>query len=464
MSWVCLLRGLVTVLAAGLMFGCGGNDSDSSPAVLPAGFLQIVNAIIDSPELSVEVTLDDETRNMGELGFQAATGIVSMDQETYSMAVTYIDPVTGDSADLIVDADLDITVDTIHTVVIRGSFASPNLLFLEKPLGDVGEDDSEDIEVQVVNVGADTVAVYFGDPDLGVTGESLLGTLTSGSNTEPVLLPEGSYRLRITDDGSSVVVYDSGEFDFARQSRRVIVVSDNFGPDPATKSAFILTENGTVALSNGVARSGLRIINAVADEADVTVDIIEPTSQVTINSVTLNFPDVSEYVNVDPSFVNVSVAVASAPGEASNSTVSLNEDTYFTIIVAGSGIEDAISIRASSANQRPFATGANLHFVNTLRDTDVEDFDRVDLYALALGDSLADSGPKFSQIGYLGSTSSTLPATAFDLVLTTAGTQSILAGPVRISVDGSTSLLVVAAEAFGGGVPRQIVVHRTQLN
>lgn len=169
MSWVCLLRGLVTVLAAVLMFGCGGNDSDSSPAALPAGFLQIVNAIIDSPELSVEVTLDDETRSMGELGFQAATGIVSMDQETYSMSVTYIDPVTGDSADLIVDADLDITVDTIHTVVIRGAFASPNLLFLEKPLGDVGEDDSEDIEVQVVNVGADTVAVYFGDPDLGLT-------------------------------------------------------------------------------------------------------------------------------------------------------------------------------------------------------------------------------------------------------------------------------------------------------
>ncbi|XOV84912.1 MAG: hypothetical protein ACFHXK_07255 [bacterium] len=53
----------------------------------------------------------------------------------------------------------------------------------------------------------------------------------------------------------------------------------------------------------------------------------------------------------------------------------------------------------------------------------------------------------------------TLPATTFDFVVTTAGSQSILAGPTRITVRGSTSLTLMAAEGFGGGLPYQVLVN-----
>ena len=44
-------------------------------------------------------------------------------------------------------------------------------------------------------------------------------------------------------------------------------------------------------------------------------------------------------------------------------------------------------------------------------------------------------------------------------MITTAGTQSILAGPVRRLVDERSSLLIFSAEAFGGGAPAQLVLE-----
>jgi len=56
-----------------------------------------------------------------------------------------------------------------------------------------------------------------------------------------------------------------------------------------------------------------------------------------------------------------------------------------------------------------------------------------------------------------------VPARAVDLVITTAGTQSILAGPTRVNLQGATEVLVVVTEAVGGGGPNQVVIHTTDL-
>ena len=73
---------------------------------------------------------------------------------------------------------------------------------------------------------------------------------------------------------------------------------------------------------------------------------------------------------------------------------------------------------------------------------------------------MADAFPTHSQVGFLSSTSSVIPATTVDLVVTTAGTQSILAGPTRVNLKGSTEILVVVAETSDGN---ELIVHSTEL-
>lgn len=454
-------RALALCLAALLMFGCGSNDDDDDPIPLD-GVLQIVNAIVDSPSLTVNIidSADEETSG-GTLSFQSASSLMTMAGGMYSLNITYEDPITGGDEEFITDYQLEVSRDTVHTVVLWDSFTSPDVLLLEKPIGEVDGDDSEDFEVQFLNLSTGTsLDVHFSDPALSLGSPTT--TLSVGGNSEPLLLPADSYRIRVTEPGVDKVLYDSGAIDIPERSRRTVIFTNNVGPDPTTRSAFVATELGTNIFPNEVARSGLRIVNAIADEANVSIEVLDSTSQNLIQAATLDFPDITDFISVDPNFLNVAVEVASNPGVVTSSTVSLNEDTFFTLVIAGSGIADSISIRATSADHRPVATVANLHFINALRTTDIEDFNRVDLYALPIGDSLADAAPKFSQIEFLGSSSSTLPATGFDLVVTTAGTQSILAGPIRLTVEGSTSLLVVAAEGFGGGTPFQIVVHRAE--
>jgi len=449
-----------------LVLGCGSSDSNDP---LPDGAVQVVNAILDAPILQIDFELDDDTTvSFGGIGFKAASPVSSLASDDYLMTVQYTDPDQNALANLLSDIDIEIDPNIIHTVILAGSFAVPEVIILEKDAAIFSVGDEEQIEVQILNLSDATAAVYLGPDNEVISSATLLGNVTSGSNTDAVLLGEvdddDEYRLRLTNDGSDELIYDSGEFSIPVRARRTIVVTESIGPDPDVRNAFLLTETGTVEFPNEVARAGVRIVNAVADELTTDIQVTIPSTLEVVEDVTLSFPDATEFVPVEPSFVNIAVEFSSAPGSTTNSTVSLDEDTFFTIVVGGSVLDEEISIRASTTTLRPVATQASLQFVNTLRTTGITDFDRVDLYALPIGDALADAAPTFGQVEYLGGASGSLDATTFDLVVTTAGTQSILAGPIRINVQGSTSLLVLATEAAGGGLPNQIIVNATELD
>ena len=457
-------------LVAIILIGCSSDDDDDD--VLLDGTLQIVNAIPDSPPLTITLIDDgaadddDEETIIGVISFQAATAVFTLEQRDYEINITYVDPETGSDENFVADIDVDITRDKVNTLILSGTFANPSDMLLEKTFGDIDDNDDDEFELQIVNLSTGTsLDVYFLE-----NGESLnspTATLSFGDSSTPVALEEEDYRLQVTEIGSDSVLYDSGSFDVPDRVRRTVVINDNVGPDAATRSAFVVTEGGTTVYPNEVARAGLRIINVIADETSAAIEVTDSATLLVIEAVTLDFTDITDFLTVEPNFISVTLDISSLPGETFDSTVSLNEDAYFTIITAGSAEEDedgdnTIAIRAASTEQRAIATTANIQFVNALTETDLTDFDRVDFYALEIGDSLSDSAPTFSQIEFLEGSNTALPATAFDFVVTTAGTQSILAGPTRLNLEGATSLFVIAVEASGGGKPNQIIVHTTQ--
>jgi|TARA_Y100000310_G_scaffold341113_1_gene439200 hypothetical protein len=455
------------LLAAVLLTtGCNKDDDDDGPAPVTQGSLQVVNAIIDSQLVTfrIKTSSSEDFNPLDQLQFRQASQLALAPADDYDVEITYLDPLTNETIELLPDFQFTLTAEMVYTFILHGDFTNPQTMLLEKPRGDLDTGDAAEFEAQIVHVGTgEALDVYLGDPNATIDTSAPLTTLIPGASTQPLLRTAGLQRLRLTEAGDSQVLYDSGTFNLVGRTRRTFLLHDNVGPDANTKDTVLLTESGTIEHPNEVARAGFRVFNAVPDETSITVDLIDATSEQTLETVTLGFTEVTDFAPITATFIDVSVAAASAPGvEANRTTVSLNQDTFYTLTVGGSIPDDSLSVRSSTSPQRPIATFANLHFVNTLRETDDPEIPRVDLYALEVGDALDDDVPRFVQFGFLASAAAIVPPMLMDLVVTTSGTNAILVGPVRVDMVARSSIIVVATEATGGGEPYQIIVETTQ--
>ena len=438
--------------------GCGSSDSDSSDST---GFIQIINGIEDSPVLTVEILDgDDVVDTIPSLAFQGASTLLTFARGPYEVDFFFEDPDTG-FEERFISSEIDVTRNSIVTAVLTGTFADAQIIWLDKPEGDATDTDSEEIEVTAINLSDQSVAVYLGDDEEGTSVDNLVGTVTASMATDPVEFSyddDADYHVRVVSEQSSDLIYDSDRIGVFESTRNTIVVTDNIGPDPTTISAFLVTDSGATGYANSLASSAFVIVDSVpdADTVDATVRVAATSEELV--STSLMFTGASQPVVAEANFVDVVATTSTDPGVSFSTTVSLNQDTAYSFVIAGPSLTEEVSIRANERDLRRVANGVNVHFVNTLRETDDEDSSEVDFYALRLGDSLSDTAPIGTGIEYLSGFSEIVGATPYDLVVTTGGTQSILAGPARIFPEGGERLIVVAAEAPGGGPPFQLDV------
>ncbi len=459
----CILRLLVNTTSVCLLCACGSSSSGGSGG--SSGFVQIINGMEDSPTLFAEIEEDgDLLETVNNLGFRGASSLLSLGRGAYEVDLYFEDPDTGFNERLLA-TEIDVQRNTVHLGILSGSFADPQFTWVDKPDSDVVGGDDEEVELQALNLSSDSVSVYLGDEDDGLNAETLVATVAAGIASDPVVVEfddDASYTARVTLDGDSDILYDSGTISIPEATRRTLVVTDATGPDPATKSLFVVSDAGTQFYANGVARSGFRVINALSDAGDIRAGIEISSSGEVLADATLLFGQATDLTVALPTFVDAIISAPSGASDVTSVTASLNEDTAYTFIVGGSLLEDDVAVRVNELDLRTVAISINVHLVNTLGETDDEDISEVDFYALPLGESLSDIAPAASGVGFLEGVSRILPATAYDLVVTTAGTQSILAGPARIFPGGGEQVLVVAAEAAGGGEPYQVLTQIEQ--
>ena len=453
-KWLVLVGAL-----GGLLGGCGSSSSGGGSSV---GFVQVVNGIEDSPALSIEITDDDDTvvESINTLNFAGASQRSSLSRGSYEIEVSFEDPATGFDERLLTQ-EFDITSDTTFTVVLAGTFADARIVLLERPDSDATEVDSDQIEVVAVNLSSASYDVHLGQDEDGTTADNLVGTLTAGTNTAPVVFTydeDADYHVRLVADGANSLVYDSGEVPVAESSRLMVVVTDSTGADTTRPAAFVVRDTGATASANLLAEASFLVVNGVGDAASVDARVTVAATGDDLLNVSLGFSESSTSATSGENFVDIVATTATDPSVSYQATVSLNEDTAYSLTVAGGSVDEDVSIRANERDLRRVANGVNLHFVNTLRETDDEDSSEVDFYALTLGESLSDTAPVATAVEFLEGVSAVVGATPYDLVVTTTGTQSILAGPARIFPDGGERLIVISSEAAGGGEPYQVQV------
>ncbi|MCH1597595.1 MAG: hypothetical protein L7S71_05090, partial [Pseudomonadales bacterium] len=126
---------------------------------------------------------------------------------------------------------------------------------------------------------------------------------------------------------------------------------------------------------------------------------------------------------------------------------------------SGGQADGGLLMRANQMNFRSVANSINVHFINALSETDEEDVNAVDFYALGDDDSLSESSPVLSGVGYLEGGSIVLDAKSYRFLITTRNTHSILAGPEPLSPpQGGEKYIIAASEAIGGGTPNILTV------
>lgn len=453
----------VLVFLSLLLAGCGSSDKESGE-----GYYQIINAIDDSPSLSINIdeNQDDDDDDSFLLDFRGLRPLAQQNSGEVDIEVVYTDPATDEETVVIGEFPLTVYSDDIQTLVLTGTFASPETLLFDKPFVDLADDDLDQIEIQLANLStANDLNIYFESPGRDLESATPVATLNAGQTSNPISIEydedddTDDFQLSVLDSNGARI-FESDDMTINVRSRRLFILDNAPPPNDANLSAFMVTDTSSQALPNQSADAAFRIVNAVADLGAMDIMTIDPSGPTIVSSGSLAFPTVTSFLPIDPGFVSIdAVSVAPEPEAAITSTVSFNEETFYTVVVAGLGSADDLFIRATESAQRTIATEANIQFVNTHRTDDDEDLDRVDLYLLEIGDSLDDVPPAFSQVGFLDSENLTSGTDTFDLVVTLAGTQSIIAGPTRLTVAAGESYLILAADAFGGGEPAQIVIQ-----
>ncbi len=438
-----------------LVAGCGSSDSDSGGQAQ----LQFINGILDTPSLIIELDQDDDTiSELRGFSYGAASSLAALERGSYDVRVLYLNP-DSEFEEVLLQTQLVLREDTLYQAVLTGSFATAELTVLDRPTDLLGDED--EIELRLINLSMDSVSAYFGDDSAGLAAESFVATVAPGMASDAIRVPfddDAEYRARVTLDAESELRFESAELQVSDLSRTTLVVTEPPGLDPTVKDLIVVRDAGASQPSNERASSAIRILSAIVDGGTQFIRVLEPATGLPLLETDLAQGEATGFANVRASFVTVEVAPSAADAAVATATVSLNEDDAFTITAGGSLLDDDIGIRASVATPRRAATQVTVQMVNGLRATDDEDVDAVDLYALRIGEALADTAPFALGVGYLAGASAVLPATGYDLVVTTAGSQSILAGPQRLFAQGGTRILLSAQEAAAGGPPNRIEV------
>ena len=196
------------------------------------------------------------------------------------------------------------------------------------------------MQLQVINLSADTVAVYVADEVDRPDQQNLVGTVASGSHSDPVEFvfdEDADYRIRLTADASDVLLFESNEVDFAPNTRATIVVNDNVGPDPDSRNVWLVRDDGTAPQQNRLAMSGFRVVNLVQDVADAAITVTNNVGDADLFAATMLPMDIGAFTRADSGFVRIEARAPSSAAALETASVSLDPDTAYSLLITGSG-------------------------------------------------------------------------------------------------------------------------------
>jgi len=441
-------KGLLVALGTVALSACSSDN-----ALVP---VQVIHAVANAPTVDVRDLRIGSVTLFTELGFKEATGFKSLSSGVKSIAVD-ADLPDGQQATVIGPADITMLAGNRYTIVAAGSVGSTSTPLQAIVLTDAATPVSaSNTRVRIVHAaaGAPPVDIHVTGPaDPIVPANAIAGGSTPfGSDSGPIEVLAGDYRVRVTLPGQTDPVFDSGTISLAAGADLLILAIDNTTAGRSDGDAppiTLLVADGESQLEilDQSTPADVRVVHAVPDLNGVDVYIDDPTAAGAPAIAGLDFPDVvpdpAAYIEFEPGTVNVLVTAAGMPGVIGipATDITLEAGRQYTIYASNTlaaGIEPYITVD----DDRSVATEARARIIHLSPSAGL-----VDIYVTAAGADITGLAPAFAGVdfqddtGYVG-----LAAGTYDVTVTLAGTKTVAIGPAAVTLDAGGIYTAVARD------------------
>jgi len=406
--------------------------------------LQFVNLIAESPELLI--TLGDLTATV-EYGTGSAQSELLIDD--YELNVSYLDA-DGDQIFIIENEPVKLLDQDQLVYILSGSLAAPVVevrKFLE-PQYDNNPIETGNVEVWFTSGVTDPAAfdVYLTGPTAALATATPITNLVSGGVSEIFSQTNlSSYRLRVTPQNSTEILFDSGEFFLFNQSRTLFAFNEYFGPvvpgnSASTINAIRVDQFGSFNFSNSTLPSQLRAINLTSDVP--SLDLYFGSTTNAPFAADLNRLEIGSYQNLQNGTNNLNLTLPGVKNQfLLEQDLFISSGTFYSLVVSGSLADDTLSSVLFVNDARQIAQRVTVNFINTGLVNN-----STNVYFLNPGQVIANSVPQIT--GAQTNTFSTFtarPATV-DLIVTSVINGAVLYGPERITLSGGITYSFILVE------------------
>ena len=442
------LAKFTALLVLSLMVACSdSNDNNSDdPGDPPPAQLRVTHASADAPPVNVYVNGELALENVD---FKQSSGLLEFAPATLGVEVRGILP---DGSEVPVIGPVDIALESaVRTDVLAiGDLFDANgaLSIAPKLLDPVPvETGISDVRVSVVHAApmAGAVDIYVTAPGDALSNNAPIDAAFGDAAGPVSLMADTPYQVRVTPDGSSDVVFDSGTLQFAAGTELVLVAVENtfkVGASPVTLLA-VGPDAASQVLDVNMGGS-VRVVHSSADTppVDVLVDGTEVLDAVP-------FPAASAYSDIEAPAGTYNVVVAA---DADNSIAPIDVDLTlgagesFTAVAIGSFADSTVEALLTEDDRRNIATAAIVEVIHGsyLVAADIP----VDVYLTADG-NIADAEPAIAGLAY-GESTGQLALTPGDywITVTAAGDKSVLAfdSGATLALEGGVNYTVIARD------------------
>jgi hypothetical protein len=466
-----LNRFLLIVFSGSVLVACGGDDSDGislsdvqdNPSEATAR-VRVVHAASDAPDVNAGLNGGGQVSG---LAFADATGFLTVAAGTYDVNVDGILP--GDTTQTVIDASgmdaVAVAEDTETSIYAIGKVGDASLMPIVITAPDIDPAAGE-LRAQVVHAAADApspVDIYVTAPSASLTDTAVtpLATLAFGESADPVTVPAGNYRIRVTPAGDNMTVaFDSGTVGLSGDLQ--VAAIDNVGPTaglpvrllvmPDGSDAFVLQDQGAEAAIRAAHLSSDTGAVDVAANGNYTPPLFEDAT----------FPNVTGFENVASAAYDVDVALANTATSAVGvDGLTLAQGTWYTAYAMGLSMgSPSLEIVTSEDDLRSVATEAKLRVVHAASQVPTLD-GIVDVYLEDSGSdcsALGTSSPLLTAFPYTDITDfQSLAADDYVVCVTPSGMTTAAIGPVALSLAAGDVITVIARDQSGGGFTAQVL-------
>jgi hypothetical protein len=333
------------ILSASLLAACGGSSSS------PTTELRVIHASGDAPAVNLNVNGAPFAAIQG-LQYGEATSRLRLRPSLYSVSVDGVLP--GDEVtEVVAPLNLDLAPDQIYTVVALGNIdgvgdTAFTPVVLSAPRESIA---TASTRVQVVHASAAVeeavgaaVSVYVTGPEDAIGGEvAPLVSFNLGGSTEPLTIPAGTYRIRITPEGDpGTVLFDSEAITLPGGADLMVLAVDNFGPGGAAKLLVSTGDaNDDFFILDAGARAEARVVHAASGVGNAEVFASSPSLGIDNAEVidVFGYRAIEVLADLVPA-ADYTFRVNADGGGAATAPivagpVALAANTYYTVLAAG---------------------------------------------------------------------------------------------------------------------------------